>query len=339
MQLTDILEYTKNNLMISDSFTKADSVFKKYQDQNIVCSVSGGADSDIMIDICEKLIPGKVKYVWFNTGIEYAATKEHLSYLEKRYNIIIDRPSVKEPVPLSNKKYGQPFLSKYASMMIARLQKIDFDFANDGYKSFDELMAKYGKMKTGLRYWTNGFDQESLQDHSRFSIGWNKYLKEFMITNPPTFKISDKCCNGAKKKPSSEYVKSHDVDLMLVGVRKAEGGIRSSGTAYSGCFSDTSHYGCAMYRPLYWYSSDDRKEYEKLFHIVHSRCYTEYGLIRTGCAGCPYGQKCAEEKAIIETFEPKLSIAINNIFKDSYEYAEKFIQFKKEMKEKGIKAL
>lgn len=145
MQLNDILEYTKNNLMISDSFTKADSVFKKYQDQNIVCSVSGGADSDIMIDICEKLIPGKVKYVWFNTGIEYAATKEHLSYLEKRYNIIIDKPSVKEPVPLSNKKYGRPFLSKYASMMIARLQKIDFDFANDGDKSFDELMAKYGK--------------------------------------------------------------------------------------------------------------------------------------------------------------------------------------------------
>lgn len=80
------------------------------------------------------------------------------------------------------------------------------------------------KMKTGLLYWTNGFDQESLQGHSRFSIGWNKYLKEFMIANPPTFKISDKCCNGAKKKPSSEYVKSHDVDLMLVGVRKAEGG-------------------------------------------------------------------------------------------------------------------
>ena len=48
-------------------------------------SLSGGADSDDMLDLllrtCED--KDKLKFVWFNTGIEYNATKEHLNLLEK----------------------------------------------------------------------------------------------------------------------------------------------------------------------------------------------------------------------------------------------------------------
>ena len=57
---------------------------------------------------------------------------------------------------------------------------------------------------------------------SFFNINRNKYLKEFMIENPPTFKISNKCCDLAKKHTSHGYA---DVeDLMVIGIRKAEGG-------------------------------------------------------------------------------------------------------------------
>ena len=91
MTLLEILEKTKGNLIISDAFTKADSVLNHRDYKNIACSVSGGADSDIMIDICEKIKPHGIHYVWFDTGIEYQATKEHLKYLENHYNITIER--------------------------------------------------------------------------------------------------------------------------------------------------------------------------------------------------------------------------------------------------------
>ncbi|MBQ1751374.1 MAG: hypothetical protein IIZ90_05070, partial [Bacteroidales bacterium] len=35
-------------------------------------------------------------------------------------------------------------------------------------------------------------------------------------------------------------------------------------------------------------------------------CYTEYGMRRTGCVGCPYSPKISEELEIIQKYEPKL---------------------------------
>ena len=53
------------------------------QHPRAICSYSGGADSDIMIDLIEtarKIAPSlpKVKYVFFNTGLEMKAIKEHM---------------------------------------------------------------------------------------------------------------------------------------------------------------------------------------------------------------------------------------------------------------------
>ena len=42
--IEDILEKTKDNLIISDAFTKADSILNHKGYKNISCSVSGGAD-------------------------------------------------------------------------------------------------------------------------------------------------------------------------------------------------------------------------------------------------------------------------------------------------------
>ena len=46
------------------------------------CLISGGADSDIMLDIIYRSSKDNVDYVFCDTGIEYSATKEHLKYLE-----------------------------------------------------------------------------------------------------------------------------------------------------------------------------------------------------------------------------------------------------------------
>lgn len=75
-----------------------------------------------------------------------------------------------------------------------------------------------------------------------------------------------------------------------------------------------------------------KKDYEKMFGIQHSRCYTEYGLKRTGCVGCPFSKHINEEIAIIEKYEPDLYKAAVNIFGKSYEYTAKYRAFVKEMK-------
>ena len=65
---------------------------------------------------------------------------------------------------------------------------------------------------------------------------------------------------------------------------------------------------------------------------MHSRCYMEYGLKRTGCAGCPYGRNFEEELEIMQQHEPKLFKAVNFVFKDSYEYTRAYRKFVTEKK-------
>lgn len=141
------------NLATLDAQMKADQVFSNAR--KVMVSISGGADSDIMLDLIHrKKYNCEIHYVFFNTGIEMQATLEHLDFLEKKYNIKIERVRAKVPVPLGCLKYGQPFFSKVVSNMIELLQSRNFDFKNDGNKSFEELSKKYDVIGA-LRWWTN----------------------------------------------------------------------------------------------------------------------------------------------------------------------------------------
>lgn len=196
----------------------------------IMVSVSGGADSDIVLDLVERIgYPlSEVHYAFFDTGLEFAATKRHLEYLEQKYGITIERYRAKIPVPLGVKKYGVPFLSKKISNNIQRLQKHGFKWED---KPFEELYAEYPRCKSALRWWCNQWGEKS-----KLNISNRKWLKEFMIANPPDFPISSGCCDGAKKGTAKMVEKIINSDLSIQGVRKAEGGIRS--TAYKSCFDE-----------------------------------------------------------------------------------------------------
>ena len=106
-----------------------------------------------MLDICTKCDKdNKIEYVWFDTGLEYQATKDHLKYLEEKYGIKIKPYKAIKPIPLSCKKYGQPFLSKQVSEYIKRLQGHNFKWED---KSFEELYQEYPKCKAALLWWCN----------------------------------------------------------------------------------------------------------------------------------------------------------------------------------------
>lgn len=321
--LFDELDKTPNTI-IADSFVITNAKLKQYE--NIVVSISGGADSDIMLDIVSKFGTDKnIKYVFFDTGLEYVATKEHLQYLEEKYGIQIDRVKAIKPIPLACMQYGQPFLSKQVSEWISRLQRHGFKWED---RPFEELIKEYPKCKASLKWWCNKWEKKKDGSESSYNIAYHKYLKEFMITYPPKHKISNKCCYYGKKLVAQKAKEDFNCDLSLVGVRKAEGGARA--TAYKNCFSANDD-SADEFRPIFWYTNDDKSVYEDTYNITHSKCYSCYGLKRTGCAGCPYGRNFEQELEVIKEHEPKLYKAVNNIFGDSYEYTRKYREFVKQL--------
>ena len=82
-RLEELLDSCPKNQIIGDNLVRAWSKINSPIYKNGLCSVSGGSDSDVMLDICYRCDKdNKIQYVWFDTGLEYQATKEHLKYFE-----------------------------------------------------------------------------------------------------------------------------------------------------------------------------------------------------------------------------------------------------------------
>ena len=217
MTREEILSQFPQNYTIQDAVLETMHHIKEESDRNgkILVSISGGSDSDIMMDIFERVgyPTGLVVYAWYDTGLEYDATKRHLKYLEEKYGISIERYRPEMTVAQAVKKFGVPFISKMHSRFIDRLQMKDFQFENEDE---DVLLKKYPTCKAGIHYWTNWYGD-------KFSVRGAAGLKEFMIVNHPP-KISDQCCTYAKKDTAKRAIKEHDCTLNVVGIRRAEGG-------------------------------------------------------------------------------------------------------------------
>ena len=296
---------SKRNIEIQSAFIKHYNKIASGEYEHITVSVSGGADSDRVVDFVERIGygPGTVDYIFFDTGMEFKATKDHLTELENKYDIKIKRIHAKMPVAIACKKYGVPFLSKQISEYIMRLQKHGFKWED---RPFEELYAEYPKCKSALRWWCTKFGEKS-----KCNISNRKWLKEFLVANPPDFPISAKCCEKSKKATSQKFNSEHKVDLSVQGVRKAEGGERS--IAIKSCFTEIS-FGCSVLRPLFWFKKSDCAEYDYIFGIEHSLCYSKYGLLRTGCACCPFGRYFEDELEAAEMYEPALYRLANMVF-------------------------
>lgn len=90
------------------------------QHPKAICSYSGGSDSDIMIDLIEtarKIVPSlpPVRYVFFNTGLEMKATKDHVKATAEKYGVEIEECRPEINIVQSVRTYGIPFVSKIMS--------------------------------------------------------------------------------------------------------------------------------------------------------------------------------------------------------------------------------
>lgn len=339
MTIEEIVEQypeAKEHIVFIDAFSKAKSVLKK--SKVAVCSVSGGADSDVMLDILEKVKgpENEIHYVWFDTGLELDATKEHIDYLEDKYKITIDRMKPKYSVPYSVRHFGMPLVNKMVSTWIDMLQRNDFKYED---KPYPELVKEYPNAQSGMRWWSNYYHSEYDEkiksdkwtpEDSQFNICRNRHLKEYLIQNPPDFKVNAKCCYYAKKKLAINAIKYYQADLDILGLRKAEGGRRSFTTKCYHPKDKNRKYN--IYYPIFWFTDSEKKAYEEIFDVTHSKCYTEYGFKRTGCVGCPFSRELNKDLTIIQKYEPAKYKACQAVFGKAYEWQKGFKEYKENLK-------
>ena len=304
-----------------------------------ICSYSGGSDSDIMIDLIERsrhafnLPP--VQYVFFNTGLEMKATKDHVKATAAKYHVDIKEVRPELPIVLAVRKYGIPFVSKIMSGGLEEWQKKgvpltvadEYDQAEDKAAKRKELKERYPGCESLLNFLCCCNAAGEPRPDIQLVINSSKYMKDFIAECPPDFKISSKCCDCCKKAPAHKIQK--DYEMIITGERRDEGGMRSvprkDNTAL--CFTETSS-GQYRFRPLYYVSDTDKDWYKKKYGIRYSDAYEVYGLTRTGCCGCPISYKAVDDLEKIKPYEPNVVKAAWNVFGKSYEYRQKYKDYK-----------
>lgn len=314
-----------------------------------ICSYSGGADSDILIDIIERTrsvfsLP-PVRYVFFNTGLEMKATKDHVKATAEKYGVEIDEARPKVNIVNATRKYGLPFVSKIMSAGLEGWQKKniplsiaeEYEKADDKTAKRKELKERYPGCETTINFLCCCNSAGEPRPDIQLVINSSKYMRDFIGEHSPDFRISAQCCDYCKKQVAHSVQK--DYEMVITGERRDEGGMRSvprkDNTAL--CFTETSS-GQYRLRPLYYVSDGDKAWYKEYYGIKYSDAYEVYGLTRTGCCGCPISYKATDDLELIRPYEPNVAKAAWNIFGKSYEYRKKYNAYKKSrMEQEKIK--
>ncbi len=310
------------------------------QHPKAICSYSGGADSDIMIDLIEtarKIAPSlpTVKYVFFNTGLEMQATKDHVKATAEKYGVEIEEIRPKVGIVQAVREHGIPFVSKIMSVGLEGWQKkgIPLSIADEYAQAVDkaakrrELGERFPKCEGIINFLCCCNSIGEPRPDIQLVINSSKYMRDFIGEFPPDFQISAQCCDYCKKQVAHNAQK--DYEMVITGERRDEGGMRSvprkDNTAL--CFTETSS-GQYRLRPLYYVTDKDKAWYKERFKIKYSDAYEVYGLTRTGCCGCPISYKAVKDLELIRPHEPNVVTAAWNIFGKSYRYREKYNEYK-----------
>ena len=296
-----------------------------------------------MIDVVERVrrmfdLP-PVKYVFFNTGLEMKATKDHVKAVAARYGVEIEEIRPKVNIVLATRRYGVPFVSKIMSGGLEEWQRkgVPLSIADEYAEADDkaakraELRERYPKCESLINFLCCCNKDGEPRPNIQLVINSSKYMLDFLKENPPAFKISAKCCDYCKKQIAHKVQK--DYEMIITGERRDEGGMRSvprQGEANSAmCFGETGD-GQWRLRPLYYVSDKDKAWYKEYYGIRYSDAYEVYGLTRTGCCGCPISYKAVDDLKLIEPYEPNVVKAAWNIFGDSYRFRQQYNAYKAE---------
>ncbi len=277
-----------------------------YYETNGKCyvSFSGGKDSTVLlalIKMCEEIytIPeGGIPAVFVNTGIELGVTVDFVKWVKDNYysNVQIIRPEASFDWVIKNK--GKPVRSKLKSEFIHRYHC--GKRSENVMRNLVEGITNSGKhaVRTKLA------DKDMHMLHDDFPI------------------IASKdCCTVMKKKPFAKYARENGVRGFMTGIRKDEGGARElNAIVYDGkkriCTS-LSH-GYIKKSPIIDWTNADINEFINQYDVPLSRAYTEFGMERTGCMGCPYSMNVDKSLEYLFYHEPNRYKASMHWLKDVY---------------------
>lgn len=204
---------------------------------NAICSYSGGSDSDIMINLVERVraefnLP-PIKYVFFNTGLEMKATKDHVKAVSEKYGVEIETVRPKINIVMAARKYGIPFVSKIMSAGLEEWQKkgVPLSIADEYAEAEDktakraELRERYPRCESLINFLCCCNRDGEPRPNIQLVINSSKYMLDFIKECPPNFRISARCCDYCKKQIAHKAQKGYE--MVITGERRDEGGMRS----------------------------------------------------------------------------------------------------------------
>ena len=270
-------------------------------------SFSGGKDSTVLLALAKMsmdvgvLPPDGIKAVFINTGVEMQATIDFVKWCkESGYykNIEMIRPE--QPYAKVITTYGKPMKSKMKAEYLDRWQK--------GSRT-DNVM----------NYLVYGESPETGTKHNTSKLA----NKDFHMLHPNfDIKISQKCCKYLKKESSKKYDKENNIEGKIVGIRAGEGGARQltvDKRIKNGGKLCTYYKGKIMIKaPIIDWTDEDINRFIEKYNIPLSRAYTEYGMTRTGCYGCPFSLDIAGNLYILYKYEPNRYKGAMHFLKDVY---------------------
>lgn len=182
MTLDEKIDCTKEQIRIWKEVWGTDKVYISY---------SGGKDSTVMLDICDRYFPNEIPVVYVDTGLELPSVKELA--LKRADRVLKPQMTISEVI----KRYGYSLISKEVSGVIKGAKRNN----KSSLKSIDGSRAN----EYGGRY-----------DYSKWA---------FLVDAP--FLISDDCCRKLKKECIHRY-ESESGRHPIVATMAAESQLRAS---------------------------------------------------------------------------------------------------------------
>jgi len=291
-------------LRIEDAIHRIKHLYE-YTEGRCVLSFSGGKDSTVVAEIYlmakERGIIGEIPLIFADTQVEYNAIYEFIEWFsENKQEVIYIKPE--KPFSQIMKEYGVPAMSKTKSELIGMHNVIQ----EQGREPF--LVKNTSELVTGF---ITGKEKEILLDEDMQPKVTRQRLanKNFNLVHPDNeYKVSSKCCDFLKKRPFTKYYQENDIHGYITGMRIEEGGVRAE--MYTSCTS-FKNIGYrkkkrqVMHKmPLFDWSSKDVDDFIEEYDIKISKAYTEYGLDRTGCIGCPFARDVEQSLKVLYQYEP-----------------------------------
>lgn len=334
------LEKIPNNSNIREAIENIKMVMNNDEYDKVLVWLTGKPESTLLFNMCNELDKeNKCEYIYFHTEITLGADMEHMEYLSDKYNKEIVIEDIKGVVKDTCERFGVPFISIVVSYNISKLQSMGFEWEDESFEALCkkylevvnkpsgrntiEIDGKYYKGNYGsLRWWCNQYDSKV------YNINKYGYLKEFIMNNPPTFKISDKCCKEVIKKPLHKYATNNEFDIVLYDSINTSGSIKNkrSNQFIKANFINRKY---DQYMPIYNLSQSDIVEYKRFYDLKFSDSYEVYHNNGGICIGCPYGgyYGIVQDIRMAERFAQGPGMLAKKVFEKSYEYTKEYTKF------------